>query len=218
MIFLRHAGFGLALLSACSGPAIALDWKATTLTVTTAPFQTEQDAVFEFTNQSSQPVTIRELATSCSCLLADSDLKTYAPGISGKITAKFTVGDRGGLYERTVTVVTDESGSPVHLTLRIEVPEIASVTPRSVEWRLNDELVEKTVELKAAAGLEIVFSDAQPTNDAYIVRLELIEQGRLYRLHIRPNDTKHPVSTAVRLFGREKSGHDVVLSAYASVH
>jgi hypothetical protein len=217
MRFLRQIVFGTAALHAFAGAALALDWKATALTVTAAPFQAEQVAVFEFANHSSKTVTIRELETSCSCLLANSDRKIYAPGTSGKITAKFTIGDRGGLYERTVTVITDESGSPVYLMLRVEVPDVATVTPRSVAWRLNEEPVAKSVDLTSAAGLEIVFSDAQPTSDAYTVRLESIEAGKRYRLQIKPNSTSQPASAAVRIFGREKSGHDVVLSAYASV-
>lgn len=219
MRFIRRLGFIFATLSALGGlgSAFALDWKTTTLTAITVPFQPEQQAVFEFTNHSAKAVAIRDIETSCSCLVANSDRPIYPPGASGKITANFTVGDRGGLYERTVTVRTDEFDEPVHLVFNIEVPEVATATPRSVAWGLNEEPVEKTVALAAAAGLEITFLTAQCTSDAYSVRLEPIEAGRLYRLHIKPNTTKSPASAAIRVIGREKSGHDVLLSAYASV-
>ncbi len=208
---------GLITLQAFTASSLALDWKSTELTVSTLPFQTEQVAVFEFTNHSSKPVNLLELETSCGCLLATSDRKIYAPGAPGKITAKFTIGDRGGLYERTITVITDESDNPVHLTLKVEVPELASLTPRSVVWQLHEEPAEKSVDLISSLGLAIVFSSAQPTNDAYTARLECIEKGRRYRLHIKPTTTDRPASAAVRIFGREQSGHDVVLSAYANI-
>ena len=219
MRFTQLMGFIFATLPALGGlsSAFALDWKKTTLAATTAPFQAEQQAVFEFTNHSAKAVAIRDIETSCSCLVAKSDQAIYPPGASGKITANFTVGDRGGLYERTVTVRTDESDEPVHLVFKIEVPEVAVATPRSVAWRLNEVPTEKNVDLTAAAGLEINFLNAQCTSDAYTVSLEAIEAGRLYRLHIKPNTTKSPASAAIRVIGREKSGHDVLLSAYASV-
>jgi len=210
------AGFALAQFLVVS--ASALEWKAATQTAATAPFQNELEVVYAFTNNSAKTVAIRGIETTCSCLKADADQKTYAPGASGKVTAKFVVGDRGGSYERGITVITDELDSPAHLLLKVEVPEVGWVMPRSVNWKLNEDPVEKTVDVNALPDLEIVFSSAQSTSDAYVVRLEAVSKGRLYRLHIKPKDTAQPASAAIRLYGREKSGHDVLLSAYASIH
>jgi hypothetical protein len=163
-------------------------------------------------------VSIRDIETSCSCVRADSDRKIYNPGSSGTITAKFTVGNRGGLYERIVTVITDENAPPTRLTLSVEVPDIASVTPRSVSWQLAADPVEKIVEVKSLEGLEIIFSKAESTSSAFSARLETVEAGRLYRLHIKPDATNHADSAAIRIYGREKTGHDVLLSAYAGIH
>jgi len=217
MRFVRQWLPTVALLNCLAGSALALDWKSTTAEVTTVPFQKEQDVVFEFTNRGPKAVAIHALETNCSCLLAQSDQKLYAPGASGKITAKFTVGDRSGLYERIITVVSDESDSPVRLSLKLEVPDVASVSPRSVLWLRNDAPAEKSVDLTASGDLEIVFGRAEPTSDAYIVRLETIEAGRHYRLHIKPRATDQPASAAIRIYGREKSGHAILLSAYASI-
>ncbi|HEY4247678.1 MAG TPA: DUF1573 domain-containing protein [Lacunisphaera sp.] len=203
---------------AFASPGFALDWKTETLNVTTAPFQEEISAKFEFSNHGEKPVTIRDIETSCSCVRADSDRKIYNPGSSGTITAKFTVGDRGGLYERIVTVITDENAPPVRLTLSVEVPDIAAVAPRSVSWQLAADPAEKIVEVKSLEGLDIIFSKAESTSNAFSARLEAVEPGRLYRLHIKPDATNHVDSAAIRIYGREKSGHDVLLSAYASIH
>jgi hypothetical protein len=207
----------LAALAGFALPVRALEWKTKMLTVTTTPFQTTQDARFEFRNTGAKPVTIRDLETNCNCLDADTDLKVYAPGATGVVRATFTVGDRTGPYERTITVVTDETDSPVRLVLKIEVPAVASLAPSSVAWQLNEAAAEKTVELTPAPGLEISFAEAQATNEAFAVRLETVTAGRHYRLHLTPRDTTKPASAAIRIFGREKSGHDVVISAYAGV-
>jgi hypothetical protein len=186
--------------------------------VTTAPFQKTQDVVFEFRNAGSKPVTLLDLQTNCDCLDVTADQSAaYAPGASGTIKARFTIGDRSGLYERLITVVTDEATAPVRLVVRIEVPEIAEFAPRSVSWKLQETAGEKTLELASASGLEINFAEAQPTNDAFGARLETVEPGKHYRLHLTPRSTASPASAAIRVSGREKSGHDVVVSAYASV-
>ena len=197
--------------------ARALEWKADTQTVTTAPFQSELVVVFEFTNRSAKPVQIHEIETTCSCLRADSDLKTYPPGASGKITANFAVGDRGGLYERGITIITDEPNSPARLLLRVEVPDVATVTPRSVNWRIGEPLAEKLVQLTCAPGVEIEFSRTQATSEGFEVKLDPVESGKHYRLHLTPRHADRPDSAAIRIYGRDKSGHDVVLSAYASI-
>jgi len=207
----------LPLLSALLLPAAALEWKSDKLEFTTKPFQVTQDVAFTFKNTAAKPVTLLDLQTNCDCLEATADLKTYAPGATGTIKARFTIGDRSGLYERIITVVTDEAAGPVRLLVRFEVPEISDLTPRSVSWNLKAEATEKVVEIVPAAGLEINFTEAQATNDAFTTRLETVTAGRRYRLHLQPRSTAESASAAIRVFGREKAGHDVVVSAYASV-
>jgi hypothetical protein len=207
----------LALLAAFASPAFALEWQADKQEFTTKPFQATQEVVFTFKNTATKTVNLLDLQTNCDCLRATADLPAYAPGATGTIKARFTIGDRSGLYERFITVVTDETSSPVRLLVRFEVPEIAALTPRSVSWHLQAEPAEKIVELIPAAGLEIDFREAQATNDAFIVRLETVVAGKHFRLHLQPRSTADSASAAIRIFGREQAGHDVVVSAYASV-
>ena len=218
MKFTQHSALGLAMVFTFVGSGFALDWKTETLNITAAPFQQEISVNFEFSNHGAKPVTIREIETSCSCVRADSDRKIYDPASSGTIPAKFAVGDRGGLYERTLTVITDENAAPARLMLRVEVPDVAFVAPKSVSWQSAGDPGEKIVEIRSLQGLEIVFSKAESTSNTFSARLEMVEPGRLYRLHIKPDATSHVDSAAIRIYGREKSGHDVLLSAYASIH
>ena len=217
MKFLRMPLLVVCLLPGLAPLALALEWKAQSQTVATTPFQATQDIVFEFRNNSAQTVTITDLQTNCECLEAQADQKSYAPATAGTIKARFTVGDRSGPYERSITVVTDEATSPIRLQVRIEVPEICSLTPRSVRWDIQAPTEGKVIELRPAFGLEISFTEAQSTNAAFAARLETVEPGRLYRVHLAPRSTAEPASAAIRIFGREKTGHDVVVSAYASV-
>ncbi len=215
MFFLRRAPLFLLLVPAL--PVVGLEWKTETVTLATAPFQATQEVVFAFRNSGPKSVTVLDVQTNCDCLAADADRQTYAPGSTGTIKALFTVGDRAGLYERVITLVTDESPHPVRLTVRIEVPEIATLAPRSVAWQANETATDKTVELTTPAGLDITFTEAQATNDAFTASLETVIAGKHYRLHLKPRSTAQPANAAIRVSGREKSGHAVVVSAYASV-
>ena len=195
----------------------ALEWKTQTLTFTTAPFQTTQEAVFRFTNTGTKPVTILDVESNCDCLDAAADRQVYAPGESGAIKSNFTVGDRLGLYERRIKIVTDESPEPVRLLVRIEVPELVTLTPRSVAWKLNEPAAEKAVELEVIPGVKISFTRVQPTSGDFEARLETIEAGRRYRVHLKPPATAQPANAAFRIFGRAESGQDVIISAYGNV-
>lgn len=214
----RPFAFTLALTLALAAlPAFALEWKTTHLELRTAPLQKTTETFFEFTNSSDKTVTITGVESSCDCLDATASAKVIAPGASGRIHAKFTVGDRFGLYQRTIFVSTDESKVPVALTVQLDVPEFATVTPRSVEWKLGTPAAEQTVEIAVADGLELTFSTVQATSDAFAARLETVEAGRRYRLHVTPKTTQEAANAAFRLYGQTPAGQNLVLSAYGNV-
>lgn len=207
----------IMLLPATVVPCAALDWKTRELSFTTAPFQSTQEAAFEFTNRSHKPVTIREVMSNCDCLSAATDQLVYAPGEKGVLKFSFSIGDRLGLYLRRLKVMTDESPDPVHLLIRVEVPELVTLTPRSVTWSRHEAPTEKSVDLDAIPGVTIDFTRVQPTSGDFAARLETLEAGRRYRVYLKPPATAQPANAAFRIFGRALSGQEVVVSAYGNV-
>jgi hypothetical protein len=208
----------LALLPFTAGvPVLALDWKTQQLTLKAAPLQKTAETTFEFTNTSAKTVTILGIDTSCDCTEATPSAQSFAPGASGRILARFTLGDRQGVYERSIAVRTDEAQEPVSLHVQLDVPELASLTPRSLEWKLNSPVTEQTVEIRVAAGLELTLNSVKPTSDFFTSRLETVEPGRLYRLHLAPRHTREVANAAFRLYAKAGTGQDVVLSAYGNV-
>jgi hypothetical protein len=207
----------IVLAGVAALPCAALEWKVLEQSIATAPFQETQDVEFEFKNTGSKPVAILDLQTNCDCLEATGDKGTYAPGETGRIKARFTLGDHAGLYERVITVVTDDADAPTRLKLKIVVPEVFAITPRSVQWPLNHAVTVQTVDLTPAPGLELNFTDAQATNKAFTASLEVVQPGKRYRIAIQPRSTAEPASAAIRVFGRDQAGHPVVASAYATV-
>jgi hypothetical protein len=215
---MRWSRFIALLLAAAAGlPGAALEWKTQTLDFTTAPFQLTQEATFAFTNTGTKPVKILEVESNCDCLDAAADRQVYPPGASGVIKTNFHVGDRLGLYERRIKVVTDESPEPVRLLVRIEVPELVRLTPRSVAWKLQEPPTEKTVELEVIPGVTVHFTQVLPTSGIFSARLETLEPGRRYRVYLKPPATAQPANAAFRIFGKATSGEDVIVSAYGNV-
>ena len=208
----------LCALFACMVlPGFALEWKTQVLDFATAPFQITQEALFHFTNNSAKPVAILAVESNCDCLVASVDKRVYAPGAGGFIRSSFTIGDRLGLYERRLKVVTDESPDPTHLLVRIEVPELVTLTPRTVDWKINEPVTEKFVELEVVAGLKIELTRVEPTVGGFSARLETVEPGRRYRLFLKPPGTARPANVAFRVLGQAESKQTVIVSAYGNV-
>ena len=215
-MFLKGPRFCTLLVSVLL-PCAALEWKTLTLDFTMAPFQTTQDAVFQFTNNGDRPVRILEVESNCDCLIAGTDQQIYAPGATGVIRSSFKIGDRLGLYERRIKVVTDESPEPVRLQVRIEVPELVSINPRSLAWKINEPATGKSVDLVVIPALLVNFTRVQSTNSDFVVRLETVEIGRRYRVYIRPPATSQPANAAIRILGQAESKQPVIVSAYGNV-
>jgi hypothetical protein len=205
----------LALLGLA--PVYALEWKATHQSVKAIPLQSTAEALFEFSNRSDKPVTILSVNTSCDCLDAEPSDKIIAPGATGNIRARFTVGDRSGLIQRVISVATDESEVPIALTAELTVPEIATLTPRSIEWPLRGPADTKIVEVSINEAVSLTLNSVRPTGDAFNARLETVDPGRRYRIHITPASTTQPVSAAFRIHATTATGQAVIFSAYGNV-
>lgn len=209
-----------ALLLAFALPAVpawALEWKTTEATIKAAPLQRTAQTEFAFTNAGTQPVTITSVDTSCDCLEAAPSARTIAPGASGTIQAHFSVGNAVGTLQRMIVVSTDDGKPATVLTVQLEIPEVARFSPRSVEWKLGAAPDEKAVEIVIAEGVEVALHDVQATTTAFALRLETLQAGRHYCLHVTPKSTAAIASAAFRLSGKSADGQDIVVSAYGVV-
>ena len=207
----------LAVLLLAATSASSLEWKTLHLSVKAAPLDRTAQTAFDFTNPSAKTVTITSVDTSCDCVEAAPSAKTFAPGATGQIIARFTLGDRFGSYSRTIIVSTDEGQAPAALTVEIEVPEAATLSPRVVDWKLNAAATEQTIDVTVTPGVVLAIKDVKSTNDAFKCRLETLETGRRYRVHIKPKSTKTGANAAFRLNAKAGTGQELVLSVYANV-
>lgn len=214
----RLCALGIACsLAAAPLSAWALDWERREQAVRIAPLQDEVEVEFPFVNARAQPVTITDVQTNCDCLEARAEPRRIAPGARGVVRARFSVGDRLGVYERAVLVLTDEGPPPVRLAVKVDVPAVAEISPRTVSWEANAPADARAIEITVAPEVWINFSAAVSTGPGFAVRLEPLEEGRLYRVHVSPESTARRASTAIRIRGTARSGREIVVSAYAYV-
>ena len=207
--------FVFLLLTAAS--ASALDWKMQHLSLTAVPLQHQVEAEFPFTNTGDRTVTIKSVDTSCDCLEAVPSAHTFAPGEHGSIKARFNLRGAFGVLQRMIVVSTDDGQPATLLTVELTVPEIATLTPRAVEWKINAPATEATIDIVTATGVELTIHDVKPTSKAFQHRLEVVEPGRHFHLLIIPADMTKPANAAFRVYARAANGEEVVVNAYANV-
>jgi Protein of unknown function (DUF1573) len=194
-------GLLLSVANARALGALGLDWEKDVIEVSTSPEQTELRAEFPFRNRTGRTVTITAVATSCGCTTAALEKKTYRTGENGRVAAIFSVGDRTGLQEKTITVKTDVPGEdePKELLLRINVVAYLAFAPHALFWKTAEPAVEKTITCTALLSSDITLADALSNNPAMIARIEVVEPGRKYLLHLRPQTTDRPLAATVRM-------------------
>ena len=129
--------------------ALGLTWEKTTITHEASATETEFSAVFPFTNEGDQTVTIESVRSSCGCTVPELEKREYAPGESGEITAVFTFGTRTGAQRKTVSVITNEPDiDRQNLVLEVNIPVLIEVRPFFVFWGKGDDVSTKSIEMQ----------------------------------------------------------------------
>lgn len=91
---------------------------------------------YGFTNVGNDPLHVRMVTTTCSCLSASCDRQTVAPGEKAYITARYNPEGHPGRFERRIFLYTQEGASPAAvLTLDVDVaagPDLSDEYPVSM--------------------------------------------------------------------------------------
>jgi hypothetical protein len=180
---------GVGLMAA--GPLRAeLRWEKPIQEFHRTPQDKSVEAKFAFKNVGAAPVTIENIRTSCGCTSADPDKKTYAPGESGEIKAKFTFGGRIGGQRKLIRVFTSDRGNePAVLDLRVFIEEPLKVNPALVFWRTGEAPSPKTVQITAAPDRPVRVKEVTTSGPAFKATLQTIKAGEEYAISIVPTGT-----------------------------
>jgi hypothetical protein len=215
-------GLTLALAAAFGWPSLAargvIEWQQKTIELSTAFKQQDVKAGFVFRNTGDRPVTITSVNSNCDCTTAELDKKTYAPGEGGKINVMFEIGDYMGIHDAHILVTTDTpSMPPADLILRVHIPEYLRLEPHMAVWHIAAEPDEKTLVCAAVAHESVWLTEAHSSDVGVTARIETVEPGRKYLVHLRPASTATHVVATIQMRVDVEGVGTRILNAYAYV-
>jgi len=94
--------------------------------------QGNADFEFVFTNNSGRPMRIISVQASCGCTTPAWTKEAVAPGKNGFIKASYDPKGRPGYFNKSLTVTTDLSGTPVILQIKGTVVDRLTVKDESL--------------------------------------------------------------------------------------
>jgi Protein of unknown function (DUF1573) len=154
---------------------------------------------FPFRNAGDRPVRILSLDPSCSCMSAVPDKTVFAPGESGEIRVELALTGYSGRVRRSVAVATDAAdGKFAELTLTVEIPEVVTIMPRFLFWRVGAVPEEKVAEVVATDPKTTTIDQAECASPRFNVRLSPGPSGE-FRLTVKPADTQQPDEAMIHL-------------------
>ena len=174
------------------------------------------EARFHFTNTGRQPVDVRQIESSCGCTTAELTQRHYAPGESGDIVARYTVGSHVGRQDKTIAVFTNDREAPTTLTLSIQIPEVLRIAPPFVAWKHAEDAKTKTITLEQLQEAPVEDISVQSSNAGISVALQTLAKGRKYRLDVTPAQTAQTSFATLTIrcrYGEEEKTY----RAYATV-
>lgn len=152
---------------------------------------------FEFTNRSDQPVTVAKYEPTCTCIsvrIQEGKLR-YEPGESGMIRAEFNMGNLTGTVDKVVAVwINDDPADKpsVALTVRVHIPVLVSLSPKTLKWDLNGKGEPKTIRISMHHDQPIRVVGVTASSDVYQHELKVVEEGKSYDLIITPTQIQTP--------------------------
>lgn len=207
---LPHFPFHFRVAAAAAGLCLAggvaraaLQWAEEVVVINARANEQIVRGRLRFTNASERQVTVTRITTSCDCTSGELQQKSYAPGESGELLVTFTVGNRKGVQEKTVTLTTDEPGAkPQSATVIVNIEEPFVMTPSLVSWARGSERTARTIRVQISDVIAATVRKVQGPDEW--LAAELVETGpKTYEVRVTPRET-----------GRLRTGKVTVLTDY----
>ena len=197
--------FGAVFVSICSAAQAELAWEKTQIELNPKPGEGQVVGQFKYKNQGSKPIRIVSVKSSCGCTTAALKKADVAPGEDGDITATFTIGNRKGIQQKTVTVETDDSRPPTILLLKAVIPELLSIQPVFVHWNGGEEAKPKIITVKAGKDAAIKTIEVVSSSPEFTTRVEPVSSGD-FRIVVQPRQTSKAVFATLTIKPESSAG------------
>ncbi|MCC5840952.1 MAG: DUF1573 domain-containing protein [Opitutales bacterium] len=169
----------------------ALEWEITRFVHEAAPGEQMVTAVFPFTNGGNQPITIRNMQSTCGCTVAELEKRIYAPGESGEIKAVFSYGGRMGRQMKQVRVTTSDRSQPTVLEIDVTIPTMVEINPRILYWRIGQDLEPRSVMVRLNTEHGVEIREIVSQDPSFTYEMEATGEAGVYTLTVfPPTDTQ----------------------------
>jgi len=186
-----YRGLASVALSA-SQLSASLTFEKAVVEDTIAPGVKSYPFEFAFENTGDGTVEISEIKTTCGCTTAKLDKMSYAPGESGVITGTFSVGSRQGMQEKKVRLMTKDLTQPeIQLALKLDIPQLVTMKPGLLLWRVGTEPEAKTLTISPNGdlGAEVVLVECE-SPDFAVEAQPKFEGSSEYEVFVAPLKTE----------------------------
>lgn len=181
-----------------------LEFDSDTKEIDVAPGATEAVALYPFTNNGNTEIEISQVDPDCNCLAVEvhkGKLK-YAPGESGIIRTKFTIGNKIGTESQNVAVWLkgDTKDKPsIRLRLTIHIPELVKIDVKSLKWIVNGDNTPQSIHITMDHDEPIHVTNVSSSSKDFSTKLVTQEEGKRYEVVITPLNNERPAFSLIRI-------------------
>jgi hypothetical protein len=215
-----RSGILLSAIILCGLTARAeLVWEKTEIELHPAIGDPTAVGVFKYQNKGDQPIHFKSAPrTSCGCTVAALQKNDVAPGEKGEITATFSIGDRTGLQQKTITVDTDDPQKPqTVLTLKATITQMLELQPAFVFWQSGEDPKPKTILAKAGKGVAIKNLEVTSSSPEFTAKVEPGSGAGEFKINVQPRDTAKQLNATLTIKPEMSSGPAKIFYASARV-
>ena len=206
----------LCLALAFASPArAALTWESTTADL--HPGLSDKTAVahFKYKNTGDKAVKISSVHPSCGCTTEAMAKDVVEPNEDGEIIATFNIGDRSGVQNKTITVMTDTPGDATILKLTATIPSLLDIQPVFIYWAPNDTLTAKTITAKVDGDFPVSKLNVTSTDKTIAIKVVPDKEKKEFKIVVTPTEAGRPINASLKIDGDYPK--DAPKSYYANV-
>ena len=208
----------VVLIAGLASPAHSeLAWEQTQIELHPAVGDDTAIGHFQYQNKGDKPVAIKSVTTSCGCTAASAK-QSADLGEKGEVTATFKIGDRTGVQQKAITVLTDDTTHPsTILSLKVVIPQVLELQPTFVFWQAGEAPKAKAIVAKAAAGVSIQGLDVSSSSPDFLAKVEPGSSPNEFRIKIKPRQTTQAATATLTIKPGLENGKTKIFYATARI-
>jgi hypothetical protein len=182
-----------------------ISWSKERVELRATALDSKVTASYRFKNSGPGKVRVMSVDGGCSCILHRGEGAEVGSGESGIVEVDFLIGERTGLQERVITVVTTGAKEQVHrLSLTVQIDEVVSLHPRLLYWTKGEALASKRTQIAVTEGFDIEFEAPVVHGGGFSAAWESSPTGNSRVLVVTPESLESVRSSEIKLKGRHE--------------